>query len=165
MTGSDVELVYEALEREQISKPRAYVERCGEENEAGARVTLLALYKGRFAGWLHLLPVSKYPPFAAEGIPEINNFDVVPSLRRIGIGSALMDAVEKLAFERGDIVGIGVGLYVSYGSAQRMYARRGYIPDGKGVMYANTPVVPGETVRIDDELVLYMTKRKQADKD
>ncbi len=48
---------------------------------------------------------------------------------------ALMDAVEEIALEKYGIVGLGVGLYDSYGSAQRMYARRGYVPDGRGVMY------------------------------
>lgn len=31
------------------------------------------------------------------------------------------------------IVCIGVGLHAGYGSAQRMYVKRGYIPDGTGV--------------------------------
>ncbi len=41
---------------------------------------------------------------------------------------ALMDAAEARAAERSAIVGLGVGLYADYGSAQRMYARRGYLP-------------------------------------
>jgi hypothetical protein len=69
-----------------------------------------------------------------------------------------MDAVERIAFEKHGIVGIGVGMYASYGSAQRMYAKRGYIPDGRGITYNNEVVDPGSSVRVDDELVLYMTK-------
>lgn len=44
-----------------------------------------------------------------------------------------MDIAEKIAFERSDEVCIGVGLHGGYGSAQRMYVKRGYIPDGSGV--------------------------------
>jgi len=44
-----------------------------------------------------------------------------------------MDQAEQIIAERSDIVGIGVGLYADYGTAQRMYARRGYVPDGHGL--------------------------------
>jgi hypothetical protein len=53
------------------------------------------------------------------------------------------------------IVGIGVGLYQSYGSAQRLYAKRGYIPDGRGVMYKQQPVTPGFDTCVDDDLNLH----------
>ena len=69
-----------------------------------------------------------------------------------------MDAIEPIALEKYGIVGIGVGLYQSYGSAQRLYAKRGYVPDGRGVMYHHQPVVPGAHVRVDDELNLFFTK-------
>lgn len=79
-------------------------------------------------------------------------------VRKMGIGNALMEAAEKLALEQYGIVGIGVGLYESYGSAQRMYAKGGYIPDGRGVMYEGRPVLPGAHVCVDDDLNLYFTK-------
>jgi hypothetical protein len=56
------------------------------------------------------------------------------------------------------VVGIGVGLYADYGSAQRMYFRRGYLPDGRGLMYDWKPVPPGELVRLDDDATLMFTK-------
>ena len=40
-----------------------------------------------------------------------------------------------LAVVGGFIVGIGVGLYPDYGSAQRLYIKRGYLPDGHGATY------------------------------
>lgn len=30
---------------------------------------------------------------------------------------------------------LGVGLHYGYGAAQRMYVKRGYIPDGSGVWF------------------------------
>lgn len=69
-----------------------------------------------------------------------------------------MEAVEKIALEKYGIVGIGVGMYLSYGSAQRLYAKRGFIPDGRGVMYKQQPVTPGCQVCVDDDLNLYFTK-------
>lgn len=90
MIQPDVEVVFQALEAHGIGKPMDYIKRCAEQNITGERMTLIALYDSQFAGWLHLLSRSSYPYFAERDIPEINNFDVVPSLRRRGIGSALM---------------------------------------------------------------------------
>ncbi|WP_241674541.1 GNAT family N-acetyltransferase [Paenibacillus luteus] len=161
MINTDVSLVFHALNHHNISKPLDYINRCWEQNKTGERTSLIALHEGQFAGWLHLLKTSYYPHFVENGIPEINNFDVVPTLRQLGIGSALMDAVEKFAFEEHRIVGIGVGLYESYGNAQRLYIKRGYIPDGRGVMYKEQPVIPGTEVCVDDDLVLYFTKERR----
>ncbi|WP_127530588.1 GNAT family N-acetyltransferase [Paenibacillus kobensis] len=159
MTAEDVELITFHFAEHGIKKPGDYIRQCWEQNETGERVTLLAFYQGQFAGSLHLLKRSYYPYFADEGIPEINDFNVFPPMRQLGIGNALMDAVEQIAFEQyGGIVGIGVGLYESYGAAQRIYAKRGYIPDGRGVMYNQQPVAPGSQVWLDDDLNLYFTK-------
>ncbi|NHN34656.1 GNAT family N-acetyltransferase [Paenibacillus agricola] len=160
MTDSDVELVYQVFTEHDIKKPRDYILRCWEQNVAGERITLLAFYQGQFAGSLHLLATSHYPYFVGNGIPEVNDFNVIPPLRNHGIGHTLIEAIENIAFEKFEIVGIGVGLYKSYGSAQRLYAKRGYIPDGRGVMYKEQPVDPGAMVCVDDDLNLYFTKVK-----
>ncbi|MHB1683962.1 MAG: GNAT family N-acetyltransferase [Bacilli bacterium] len=160
MTIDDIHNVFQVFEEYDIGKPLNYISKCLEENTSGQRTTLLAFYEGRFTGSLHLLEKSQYPYFKEQGIPEINDFNVIPPLRNKGIGNALMDAIEKIALEKHGIVGIGVGLYESYGSAQRIYAKRGYIPDGRGVMYKQQPVVPGATVCVDDDLNLYFTKSK-----
>ena len=47
----------------------------------------------------------------------------------------MMDIAEKIAATYADIVYLGVGLHSGYGSAQRMYVKRGYVPDGSGVWY------------------------------
>ncbi|GGD56880.1 GNAT family N-acetyltransferase [Paenibacillus nasutitermitis] len=158
MAETDVAKVYQELSEHDIRKPLEYVQTCWEGNKTGERITLIAEYDGRFAGWLHLLTKSYYPFFAEQGIPEINNFDVVPPLRRLGIGNALMDTVEQIAFDRYGIVGIGVGLYSSYGNAQRIYAKRGYIPDGREIMYHGEPPELGSYVEVGHDLALYMTK-------
>lgn len=159
MKESDIELVAEGFQGHNIPKSIGYITRCWEENQSGARITLLAFYKGEFAGGLHLLVRSNYPYFVENGIPEINDFNVIPPLRELGIGNALMDAVENIALTKYGCVGLGVGLYASYGPAQRMYAQRGYIPDGRGVVYKDLPVTPGTQVCLDDDLNLYFVKK------
>ncbi|MBS4199132.1 GNAT family N-acetyltransferase [Bacillus sp. FJAT-49732] len=158
MTSEDIDIIYRVFTEHNIGKSLDYISKCWEENKTGKRITLLAFYKGNFAGSLHLLTKSFYPHFAENNIPEVNDFNVIPPLRRYGIGNELMDAIEKIALEKYGVVGIGVGLYKSYGSAQRLYAKRGYIPDGKGLMYNQQPVEPGSQVCADDDLNLYFTK-------
>ncbi|MGK9253534.1 MULTISPECIES: GNAT family N-acetyltransferase [Paenibacillus] len=160
MTGEDIELIYEGLTGHDVGKPLDYIERCWEENQKGERATFLAFQEKEFAGWGHVVFKSDYPYFAENRIPEIQNFDVIPPFRRQGVGSRLIEALEEQVFAKSDLVGIGFGLYADYGSAQRLYVKRGYIPDGKGVMYGNRPVEPGGQVRVDDDLVLYLTKSK-----
>lgn len=66
---------------------------------------------------------------------------------------------EALVAERSPVVGIGVGPHADYGAAQRVYVRRGYLPDGRGVTRDGRPVPPGTPAPIDDEATLMFTKR------
>ncbi|MEK5032406.1 GNAT family N-acetyltransferase [Paenibacillus sp. FSL R7-0302] len=160
MKSEDITWIHEGLAPHDVSKPVAYIEQCWKENEGEKRLTLVALRGNEFAGWGHIVYTSHYPYFAENHIPEIQNLDVIPALRKSGIGIMLMDALEAEAFARFDTVGIGFGLYDSYGTAQRLYIKRGYVPDGRGLMYDNLPAVPGSQVRVDDELTLYLTKSR-----
>lgn len=73
-----------------------------------------------------------------------------------GIGAMLLNALEAEAIRAGKaIVGLGVGLYADYGAAQKLYVSRGYAPDGHGVTHDCQAVVPGASVPLDDDLVLW----------
>ena len=65
-------------------------------------------------------------PFAGQTIPEIVDFGVLEKFRRRGIGAKLMDAAEQAALQTNSRVCLGVALHAGYGSAQRMYVKRGY---------------------------------------
>jgi len=52
-----------------------------------------------------------------------------------------------------------VRLDPDYGAAQRMYALRGYVPDARGLTSHGAYVRWGETVTVDDDLVLFLGKR------
>lgn len=161
MKEEDAGMMRDVFQQHGIRRPEDYYPNCWQENQSGGRVTFLAFWEGEYAGSLHLKMHSDYPYFAENGIPEINDFNVIPPLRRRGIGDALMDAAERTALDRCGIVGIGVGLFASYGQAQRMYARRGYIPDGLGIMYKGQPVEKGTAAFVDDDLNLFFTKKRE----
>ena len=100
-----------------------------------------------------------WTPFAGKGYPEIVDFAVLEKFRTRGVGSALMDEAERIAGTYADTVFLGVGLHAGYGSAQRMYAKRGYIPDGSGVWYRNRVCEPYTPCENDDDLILYLSKK------
>ena len=74
----------------------------------------------------------------------------------------LLDDAERTVARKSGDVGIGVGLHPGYNAAQRLYIKRGYIPDGRGVTYENRYVREGEQVVLDDNLVLHFTKKLSA---
>jgi GNAT superfamily N-acetyltransferase len=129
------------------------------EHQAGLRLVVLAWDGTRPLGYGNLVWTPGYAPFRAGGIPEINNLGVDIKVRGQGVCTALIRHFEDRAREAGRaVMGIGVGLYPDYGPAQRLYAKLGYRPDGHGIAYAEKTVAPGEMVRLDDDLVLWMTK-------
>jgi hypothetical protein len=69
-----------------------------------------------------------------------------------------MDRVEEEISRVSSIAGIGVGMTPDYGAAQRLYVLRGYIPNGLGLHWKDHHTQYGEQVRVDDDLVLYLTK-------
>ena len=108
----------------------------------GKSISMVAEYKGNVAGYINVYPNPKDGAFGGMGIPEIVDFGVLEKYRRNGVGSKLMDVAEQIAREYSDVVYLGVGLHSGYGSAQRMYIKRGYIPDGSGVWYRNQICTP-----------------------
>ena len=69
-----------------------------------------------------------------------------------------MDDAENIIAPRSRVAGIGVGFDSDYGAAQRLYVLRGYVPDGNGGTSHGTQVKWGDSVTVDDDLVLYFTK-------
>ncbi|MEQ9569075.1 MAG: GNAT family N-acetyltransferase [Longimicrobiales bacterium] len=125
----------------------------------GRRWTRVAAVEGGPAGYVTVVWASADPEFRSAGVPEIMDLNVLPRFRRRGLGASLMAAAEQEAWMRAPIVGLRLGLHPGYGAAQRLYVRRGYMPDGTGVVVGGEPVAEGAEVRLDDEPTLRMTKR------
>lgn len=140
-------------------KERALFEQYFKEQKNDERSVWVALENGLPIGYVTLKWRSAYQLFKENNIPEINDLNVLPAYRNQGIGSSLLDVAEKSAFGRGKAVGLGVGLYADYGSAQKLYMHRGYIPDGRGITYNYEYVVPGSSIVVDDELILWLIKK------
>ena len=125
----------------------------------GKAVAIVAEWNNEAAGYVSVYPDCKWGAFGGMGYTEIVDFNVLEKFRRKGIGSKLMDIAESIASRYSDTVYLGVGLHSGYGSAQRMYIKRGYIPDGSGVWYKDRVCIPYSECMNDDELNLYLSKK------
>ncbi len=127
------------------------------------RLVFLAFAKEQgvdmLVGYVHYNRNPQYQPFRSLKIPEIQDLRVGRNWQRQGIGAQLIKHCEMQARQDShDMIGIAVGLYAAYGSAQRLYARMGYVPDGYGLTYDRVAVTPGEMRPVDDNLCLMMVK-------
>ena len=128
-----------------------------KEQESGEREVLVAEVEGALAGYISILPCAKQGPFA-EIYPELSDFNVFEPFQNQGIGNLLMEEAEKRVKLISDKVTLGVGLHSGYGPAQRLYIKRGYIPDGTGVWYQNHQPAMNAVCEDIGELVLYLSK-------
>jgi GNAT superfamily N-acetyltransferase len=136
-----------------------YFEIAFQEQIDKKRIIFLAFAEGVLAGYVHLNFQTLYAPFAHMNIPEIQDLFVNLDYRRQRIGEHLIIACEKYATEMGaECIGIGVGVTGDFGSAQRLYIRMGYIPDGAGVVFDLQKVQSGDIRPIDDRLCLMFVK-------
>ena len=141
------------------SKPRERFDRYADEAKAGSRWVRVAEWDGSLAGYVTLLWESDDPVLRRDGIPEVKDLNVLPRFRRNGIGNALLDEVEAEARTRSHVLGLRVGLHSGYGAAQRLYAKRGYVPDGSGVWESGAPAEEGALIRMGDDVTVRMIKR------
>jgi GNAT superfamily N-acetyltransferase len=159
MEENDIPLAAEGFRLQGWNKPAGLFDSYLSRQREGTRFVFAAFFEGSFAGYVTLKNAADTGPFAGKGIPEICDFNVLMKFQRRGIGSLLMDAAEGMASSFSDTVSLGVGLHAGYGTAQRMYVKRGYIPDGTGVWYKNMPLTPYAECVNDDDLVLYLFKK------
>ena len=127
------------------------------EQECGEREVLVAEVGGALVGYVTILPCAKQGPFA-EIYPELSDFNVFEPFQNQGIGNFLMEEAENRVKLFSDKVTLGVGLHSGYGPAQRLYIKRGYIPDGTGVWYQNHQPAMNAVCEDIGDLVLYLSK-------
>lgn len=158
MMKSDVEKLVNGFLEQGWHKSYELFNTYYNQQENNEKLVIIAEISGDVAGYVTLLPFAKTGPYANKSIPEIVDFNVLVKYQKKGIGNKLMDIVEGLAKRKSELVSLAVGLHSGYGSAQRMYVKRGYIPDGSGIWYNGIPLEPYSKCENDDDLTLYFIK-------
>ncbi|MDR0929717.1 MAG: GNAT family N-acetyltransferase [Oscillospiraceae bacterium] len=158
MLEGDIADFHAAIAAQGWDKPLSVLEDYYAGQQAGKHQVFVATVGEEVAGYTVLIPQSRGGHFAT-GTPEICDFIVLMKYQRKGIGHTILDAAEEAASAYSDTVALGVGLHSGYGAAQRIYAKRGYIPDGSGVWYQGKPLAPYAPCINDDDLIIYLSKR------
>lgn len=158
MENTDIEDLSAAFKNQNWDGRKEILAQYFLEQESDKRTVLVASYEGAAAGYLTLLPETSTGPFAHQKIPEIKDFNVFIPYRNKGIGTKLMDCIESIAKQHFSSISLAVGLYPDYGTAQIMYVKRGYIPDGSGIWYNEKQLKQHEPCINDDNLNLYFWK-------
>ena len=158
MIETDIDVIDAVFQSQGWDSRKEILTRYYTEQLSGARKVYVAVLWDTPVGYATLLPEASAGPFVGTGIPEVSDFNVFIAYRRRGYGNAILDASEADVAKTHDRISLGVGLYTDYGTAQRMYVKRGYIPDGSGVWWNDKPLPPYEPCVNDDGLVLYLSK-------
>ena len=128
------------------------------EQEEGVRLVFIAEYDGDVKGQCTLVLHPSEGPWGGNDIPEIVDLTVFFDIHGKGIGTKLLDVAESEASKISDTVFLAVGVHSGYGPAQRIYVKRGYIPDGSGVWYKGKVLDQYAPCVNDDDLLLFMSK-------
>lgn len=163
MIPSDIDAIINGFKensKAEAEKPRKVLELYFDEQSKSEAYIFVAEYDHSVAGYTALYLSAKEGPFMGKNIPEVSDFNVFAKFRRKGIGNTILEAAEKVAFDISDekAVSLSVGLHSGYGSAQRIYFTRGYMPDGSGVWYKGKQLEQYADCCNDDCLNLYLIK-------
>ena len=160
MKREDIERILAAESGKFIlDNDRKRFEKHFDEQERGLRTVIIAEQDGEYAGRVILLHSASNVVFKKDNIPEVLGLSVLEKFRQQGIGTELMNRIEEAAGKISDTVCLGVGISEYDGAAQRLFVKRGYIPDGSGAWYGRQAA--HRAGRIDDigSLTLYMSKK------
>ena len=129
-----------------------------KEQKEGQRKVFIAEYEGEVCGLCTLVLNPTEGPWGGMGYPEIVDLGVFFHIHNKGIGNKLLDVAEQEAAKLSDTVFLAVGVHSGYGPAQRIYVKRGYLPDGSGVWYQGKQLEQYAPCVNDDDLLLFMSK-------
>lgn len=157
MLSEDIEALCKA-EGDYSETNINYLQNQIHNQDKGESIALLALYEGKIAGIVFLYYKCKWGAMGNQGIPSIVDLRVFEKYRRNGVATKLMDMAERIASEYCNKIYLDVCLNSEYGAAQRLYVKRGYIPDGKGLYYEQKICPIDAECKNDDEMTLCLVK-------
>ena len=161
LTEEDILIIVQAFQAIGWHKPESQYVEYLKEQKNHQRTVWVAYLDQEFVGYVTVCWISKYEPFEQQRISEISDLNVLPQFHKRGIGTALLNVAEATVFKDHSTVGVGVGVTADYADAHRLYIKRGYLPDCKGITYQTKKVSFGDLVTVDDDLCMMFTKARK----
>ncbi len=158
LQSQDAALLESAFSQQGWNKPASQYCTYLDQKKLGQRDVVVACLEGEIAGYVTVLQRSEYEPFSSKNIPEISDLNVLKKFQRKGLGKILVEEAERIIKPHSLVAGLGVGVLKDYGPAMRLYVKLGYMLDGNGPTYRCKALEYGEQVKVDDDLLLWMTK-------
>ena len=159
MEKNDIISIYNLFKSQGWDKPINILENYFNEQKNNKRKVFIGVIDNEIVGYATLLPNDENGAFKNKNIPIISDFNVFIKYQNKGIGNKILDFIENEVKNYSKEICLGVGLHNGYGKAQRLYFKRGYIPDGSGVWYKDEILKPYTSCINDDELILYLSKK------
>lgn len=159
LIDSDILDFHNEFKLQGWDKPVCLFQKYLSEQNENKRQIFVATIDDNVAGYATLLPNDEHGPFKNKNIPTICDFNVLEKFQKHGIGNAILQTIEDEVKKYSNKICLGVGLHSGYGSAQRLYIKRGYIPDGSGVWYNNELLKQNQSCKNNDDLILYLLKQ------
>lgn len=159
MELGDAKIIYETYLSYGWHPSLEIYENYYKEQEGQKRKVFIAEYEGAVSGLCTLVLDPAEGPWGGQGYPEIVDLTVFFQVHNRGIGNKLLDVAEQEAAKVNDMVYLAVGVHYGYGPAQRIYVKRGYLPDGSGIWYRGKRLEQYAPCCNDDDLLLYMSKK------
>lgn len=130
----------------------------------GESFALLAFFDGQIAGCVFLFQKCRWGGLRNLGLPSIVDLYVMERYRKSGVGTALLYVAEDMAAQYNDKIYLNVPINSAHGAAQKLYMKRGYVPDGSGLYHdpdgnGHCEVCPVNAMCMnDDNLTLCLVK-------
>ena len=160
LANEDIDIIINNFLGQGWHKERKTIENYILDQEKGNSIVIVAEIENDIAGYITLIPEAQDAiTFVNKKIPEIKDFVVFEKYQSQGIGNKLLELIETEAANVANEVCLGVGLHSGYGAAQRLYIKRGFIPDGTGIWSGNELALPYSMIKNDDELVMFLSKK------
>ena len=157
MNYDDIPLICKA-DHDESERNITYIKNQLVNQEKQECSALIALYHGKVAGYVFLYYKCRWGGLANCNVPGVVDLIVFEEYRQKGIATNLMNVAEDIAKKYSNKVYLDVCLSSEYGPAQRLYIKRGYIPDGKGVYYEERVCETDAVCKNNDELTLCLVK-------
>lgn len=124
LTNNTAKLLHQAFHQDGQNEPLKQFTQYIVEQQEGLRKTIVACCDEQYVGYITIVWRSSNDRLLQQNTPELRDLNVVPSSRRSGIGTALLNEAESCVAE--EYTAVGLYLNANDNLLIQFYRSRGY---------------------------------------